>query len=39
MRLWSEQPSGGRGEEMYASLTLEYSKSMVLFFLVLQSTS
>ncbi len=33
-RLWSEQPSGGRGDEVYESLMFAYNKSKVLFSLV-----
>ena len=31
IRLWSDFPRGGRGDAVYASLTLAYIKSMVLF--------
>lgn len=39
IRLWSDFPRGGRDVALYASFTLAYNKSVVLLFLVGQSTT
>ncbi len=38
IRLWSDSPSQGRDEELYAPVTLTYKKSRILFSLIAQST-